>query len=185
MAIDIQTTFRSGGRKLIDLLEYCVRSMQFDALFLFLTGEFREHPTDLKALALYDGFCAPQAVARIRAEDVLPPKNLRILADIQPLVLRRQVIETGAGARGEDEHLPRPLLPPKFLFDYIVLHLEQGEGNQLDAIRANYDSRLEPMDNLPGGKMNAVQQHFVDHIWGPKLRPFLVAAGFRRIANIA
>jgi hypothetical protein len=47
-----------------------------------------------------------------------------------------------------------------------------------------YDPRLAPQQNLPGGKMGAAQRHFVEHIWRPVARPRLLAAGFWQIANI-
>ncbi len=51
-------------------------------------------------------------------------------------------------------------------------------------IRETYDPALEPVENLPGGKMTAGQRMFVERVWRPKLRPHLVQAGFLRVASI-
>jgi hypothetical protein len=76
------------------------------------------------------------------------------------------------------------LLPPKYLFDALDLHL-RNNSRGLRAIKRNYRVRLSPVKNLPGGRMNAAQRHFVDRVWEPMLRPRLIMAGFRRVTAIA
>ena len=181
MAIDIDSIFARGGKKLIDLLDYGVRSVQPDLLFVFLVQEYRQHPTTPKAVALYDNFCAPHAAARVSAVEMLPPLNLHLQIAMRPLILNLGQVQD---ARAKATMAPPLLLPPKFFFDAIDLHLRQKSAG-LRAIKRHYRIRLSPVKNLPGGRMNAGQRHFVDRVWEPILRPQLVAAGFRRMTAIA
>ena len=71
MAVDLRAIFASGGRPLIDSLEFCVRSVRMDPVFAFLEVEFRLQPTSPGAIALYDVFCAPEAPARLSTHDAL------------------------------------------------------------------------------------------------------------------
>ena len=75
MPIDIDQVFSRGGAELIELLNYCVRSVQMDPIFGFLVDEYRLCPTAPKAVALYDMFLAPEALARIDAAALLPPRE--------------------------------------------------------------------------------------------------------------
>jgi hypothetical protein len=165
MAADLHEIFQRGGKALVDLLEYCVRSMQTDIVFSFLVREYRIHPTAAKALALYEMFCAADAPARIAAPRAFPPYAMRIHAAVQPL-------------------LQNPTLPPKYLFDFIVAELEKGSESSFHNVGSHYDPGRDPWENLPGGKMNAGQRAFVEKVWEPTIRPRLVQAGFRRIADI-
>jgi hypothetical protein len=80
---------------------------------------------------------------------------------------------------------PPPLFfPAKFLFDFVDQHLRKKSA-ALRSIKRRYRPDRSPIANLPGGKMNAGQRQFVDKIWGPALRPWLIAAGFRRLTAIA
>jgi hypothetical protein len=179
--IDIDDIFRRGGRKLVNLLDYAVRSIQPDVIFIFLVEEYRLHPTTPKAAALYDIFCAPQAPARLSAMEVLPPANVQIEAAIRPL--RLNLAQVQAAAAGSPIVAPL-LLPPKYIFDSIVLHLRKTSRG-LRAIKRHYRPSRSPMMNLPEGRMNEAQRYFVDKVWEPNLRPRLVAAGFRRMNAIA
>src|SRR5829696_3291893 len=85
MAIDLDHIFTHGGKALIDLLNYCVRSVQMDPVFAFLVEEYRLSPSQAKAVALYDMFAAPGAPARISAEDLLPPRELALQIIIENL----------------------------------------------------------------------------------------------------
>ena len=181
MPIDLDSIFARGGKKLIGLLDYGVRSVQPDLLFIFLVQEYRQHPTTPKAVALHDIFCAPRAAARVSAAEMLPPLNLQIQSAIRPLLLNLALVEE---ARTKSIAAPPLILPPKFLFDAIDLHLRKKSAS-LRAIKRNYRVRLSPVKNLPGGRMNAGQRHFVDRVWEPVLRPRLITAGFRRMTAIA
>lgn len=181
MPIDIDTIFTRGDRKLISLLDYAVRSVQPDLLFLFLVQEYRQHPTTPKAVALYDVFAAPQAAARVSATELLPPLNFQLEVAIRPLKLNLAQIEE---ARAKATAAPPLFLPAKYLFDALDLHLRK-KSPSLRAIKRNYRIRRSPVQNLPGGRMNASQRHFVDKVWEPILRPRLIAAGFRRLTAIA
>ena len=181
MPIDLDKIFDGGGKELIDLLDYGVRAVRLDLIFIFLVQEYRLHPTTPKAVALYEIFCATPAPARLRAPEVLPPINLQIEAALRPLRLNLTQVEA---ARASGASAPPWILPPKFLFDAIALYLRE-KSPALRAVRRRYQPKRTPIANLPGGKMNAGQRHFVEKIWEPKLRPWLVAAGFRRMGSIA
>ena len=79
---------------------------------------------------------------------------------------------------------PPLILPPKFLFDTIDLKLRR-ESSRLRAVSRRYRPNRSPLENLPGGRMNAGQKYFVEKVWEPNLRPRLVSAGFRRVGSIA
>jgi hypothetical protein len=181
VAIDIDKIFSRGGKELIDLLDYGVRAFQPDLLFIFLTQEYRQHPTTPKAVALYDIFCTPQSPARLSAAEMLPPINLQLEAALRPLKLNVAQWQTAQAAASPALPL---ILPPKFLFDGIVQHLRERSPG-LRRVKRCYRIKKTPLANLPGGKMTEGQRHFVEKIWEPNLRPRLVDAGFRRVASIA
>ena len=166
---------------MINLLDYAVRSVQPDVLFIFLVQEYQQHPTAAKAVALYDVFCAPKALARVSASEILPPFNIQIEAAIRPL--RLHLAQTQA-APAAAEIVPPLILPTKSLFDPIVLYLRKKSAG-LRAIKRHYRPSRSPFANLPEGRMNAGQRYFVDHVWEPVLRPCLIRAGFRRMTAIA
>ena len=181
MPIDIDAIFARGGKDLIALLDYGVRSVQPDLLFVFLVQEYRQHPTTLKAVMLYDAFCATRAVARLSATEMLSPNNLQIEVAMRPLKLN---VARVAEAHAKDTVVPPWILPPKFLFDALVLHIREKSPG-LRAIKRRYRPTLSPVKNLPDGRMTGCQRHFVDRVWEPILRPQLIAAGFRRVTAIA
>jgi hypothetical protein len=156
--------FARGDRPLIDFLDYSVRSIQSDLLFMFLIRDYQGIPSAAKAVALYDMFCAPQAPGRISSRTLLPPFDSRLAKAVTPL--------TGSG-----------LLPPKYLFDFLYTDLAKNSPS-LKRIR-RYKTDRSPVENLPDGKMTAPQRHFVEKIWEPIIRPRLVTAGFWRVAAIA
>ncbi len=198
MAMDINQVFLRGGKQLVELLEFSVISLQPDPLFAFLVGEYQLRPTAEGAVALYDVFCAPDTPARISPADVLPPRNLRIQQDIEPLrihLLQHERARSAMQGRQETEEsqqdqlatedmeIPSISMPGKYIFDTILVRVWQGQP--LRNLAHRYDPGLSPQENLPDGRMTASQKHFVDKIWEPQLRPYLASAGFRRIANIA
>jgi hypothetical protein len=183
MAVNLDQTFESGGKPLLDLLDYCVRSVQMDPVFLCLVREYRLHPTAAKALAIYEVFCAPTALARISVAHALPPGNRRIESAVA--VLRQQTRAADATLEQPRELRILPPLPPRYLFDFLVESLEHHAGSSLRKVRRKYNPRLSPIKNLPGGRMNAGQRMFVEKIWEPTLRPQLVSAGFWRVATVA
>lgn len=161
-------------------MDYAVRSMQMDLLFLALVRDYRIHPTTPKAIALYELFCTLQALARISAIELLPPRHLKLQAAVQRF---KPPLRPTGGTDGPGSSLP-PLLPPKYLFDALATHLEQ-RSPVLRNIRKRYKPARSPQANLPGGRMTTVQRHFVDKVWEPLIRPRLVAAGFWRVATVA
>jgi len=179
---DVNGIFSRGGQSLIQLLEYCIRSIQMDPVFVYLVQDFHGSPTVVKAVALYDLFCVPNALARLSVQNVLPPLNLRIQAAIRPFKThwtRAQVLNFG----NPDATMPA-LLPPRQLFDFIATEVQES-SKSFAIIRKSYKPRRSPVKNLPGGQMTAPQRHFVEKIWQPIIRPQLTAAGFWRVAAIA
>ena len=185
MPVSIDEIFRRGGRELVDLLEYLVISFHMDPVFLFLTGEYRDQPTAYRAVALYDVFCAPRAEARVSAVASIPQRDLRLQREIERLRAARERA-TGPHSDHSGPAPGPPLMAPRYLFDAVVNELADTAAEEpLAAILGHYDPERSPHENLPSGRMSAGQRAFVEQVWEPKLRPYLVAAGFRRIANIA
>ncbi len=182
--------FTRGGKPLLDLLAFCVMSYRVEALFAFLVREYRLQPTPERALAMFDVFCAPQAPARMRAIEVLPPRNVAFQSEIERL--REQWIASQVGPVGEatieeerDEtaRLPPPVAP-RYLFDSLMAHLQNLPGDPVGAAGRQFDPALSPAENLPGGQMTAGQRAFVERVWQPQIRPALVAAGFWRVGTV-
>jgi hypothetical protein len=175
MAIDLDEIFQRGGKELIDVLNYCVRSVQMDPVFVFLVGEYRLAPTASRAVALFDIFVMVEAPARIDGGELLPPREIGLQQRIQNLRPR-------PSARGASPALN--IGPDKFIFDSLSEYVGRNRRGAMARIKRRYNPKLGPTDNLPGGKMTSGQRRFVDQIWQPRVRPVLVRAGFRRIANI-
>jgi hypothetical protein len=182
MPIDLDDIFTRGGKPLIDVLNYCVRSVQMDPVFAFLVEEYRLSPTQTKAVALYDIFAAPGAPARINAADLLPPRELALQIVIENL--RRS--QPGPASIPHGGTAPRLQAPPgKHIFDALALHVRKNRRGAIARIKRRYNLKLTPTENLPGRRMTSGQRNFVDQVWQPRIRPALLTAGFRRIANIA
>ena len=180
--IDMNELFSKGGKPLIDFLDYCVRSVQMDPLFLFLVQEYRNSPTAAKAVALFEIFFAPGAPGCTTAARVLPLYDAR-LTEIMRLLRTNWLESQGAGMTAQNVYTP-VLLPAKYLFDSVAGELEKRSAS-LPKIRRRYKPHRTPMENLTGGKMTAAQRHFVERVWQPVIRPRLIAVGFWRIATIA
>lgn len=180
MPINIDAIFSRGGKELIGLLDYGVRSVRPDLLFIFLVQEYRQMPTAAKACAIADSFCAPQAPARVSAVELLPPLNPQIEVAMRPL--RANLAQIAAAQ--PPAPVPPRLLPPKFIFDALDLHLRKKSA-ALRSLKRRYRPERSPVENLPGGKMNAGQRFFVERVWEAVLRPRLVSAGFRRVSSVA
>ena len=180
MPIDIDRIISVGGKELVDLLNYGVRAVQSDLLFVFLVEEYRNAPTSHKAVALYEIFCAPQALARLSAAELLPPVHPQLDVALRPL---RANVAAVNEARVSGSTPPVLLLPPKFIFDAIVLHLKKKSPG-LRQIKRRYRVERTPSANLLGGRMSEAQRYFIDRVWTPNVRPRLVAVGFRRVASI-
>ena len=182
MAVDMPETFQRGGRTLIDFLAYCVMSQQLEPVFVFLVGEYQQRPTATGALAVYDAFCAPGAPARIDAGPVLPPLDLRLEPGMR--LLRDDLQRVAAASQVAEGERLMPIIPAKYGFDFIVEFLRSERLSALEGPARQFDPALSPTENLPGGRMTAGQRHFVERIWQPQVRPQLVQAGFRRVANV-
>jgi hypothetical protein len=157
---------RSAG--MLDFLDYCVRSMQMDPLFVYLVQEYRANPTIPKAVAIFHTFCAPAAVAKVSVKTDDP----HIQNAMRPITVSWTRMQA-ALVFGPGNGVP-PLAPPASLFDRLTE----------DILQTGILARLKH-DYRPAAKMNRIQQHFVEKIWQPIIRPHLVAAGFWRIAEVA
>jgi hypothetical protein len=179
---DIAEILSKGGEGRIALLRYCVMSITLEPVFLFLVQEYRLRPTHLSALALYDVFCAPQAPARIRSPEALPPRDLHLSSAAGSI--RRQSAALQSPDLGDESVQISITLPHRNLFDRIGDALQRDPQGHVARVARQYDPARTPHQNLPGGRMTAVQKHFVEEVWRPVVRPRLVVAGFWQIANI-
>ncbi len=172
-----------GGAPRIAFLRYCVLATRVEPLFVFLVQTYRLRPGHAAALALFDGFCARQAPARLGAIALLPPAELRLESAIAPV--RAQWSQMQSPLAPDEDAAIAIATPPRHLFDAIVSGLTQDAQGPLARVCAAYDPRLTPEENLPGGKMTAGQRHFVEKVWNPVVKPRLVGAGFWQIADLA
>jgi hypothetical protein len=182
MAVELSGLFARGGPDLIAFLDYCVFSVQMAPVFAFLAVDFGSNPTASRALALYDVFCAAGAPARLKADAVLTPRDLRLDGPMRDL--RWRLLASRQPRTTEDDPVVPAPLPPRFLFQFILDHLNDDPESVLHVAARSFDSSLSPSANLPGGRMSPGQRAFVDGVWRPRVRPALVAAGFWRITNI-
>ncbi len=207
MPVCTKTIMQRGGRELIELLTHCVFSFNTDVLFLYCVGEFQLRPQAVSAIAIYDVFCAPTAPARISDLSLIPPKDVRIEQTIAQLRQAFQAAtcdpplsggvadDESGGARqddrqdaGQDESTqpvrPAVPLPPRYLFDLIAANLTVSEQAKIATLEGYYDPKRTPQENLPGGELTDVQRVFVDHVWTPRIRPYLVSSGFWRVSTV-
>ena len=176
-----QATLAAGGAGRVAFMQYCVRSVTPEPLFLFVAGEYRFRPSHHSALAIYDVFCAVDSPARIRFPDALAPKELRLAATINEL---RSQVEPPAGL-SEDEKSRLGQIPPRLdLFGHLAGRVAGSREGPLAELARRYDPSLTPDQNLPGRRMNANQRFFRDKVWGPLIRPRLVSAGFWQLGSI-
>jgi hypothetical protein len=170
--MDILETLDRRSKGTLDFLDYCVRSTQLDPLFVFLVQEYRVNPTIAKAVALFHTFCAPAAPAKVSVEADFEQMQ-RTMRPITVSWTRMQaalVFGPGQGAP--------PMPPPTWLFDGLAEKIMRA--GIVGKLKSAYQARIDPSE-----EGNRVQQHFVEKIWQPIIRPHLVAAGFWRIAELA
>ncbi|QDV83849.1 hypothetical protein [Planctomycetes bacterium TBK1r] len=211
MPVCTKTILQRGGRELIELLTHCVFSFNTDVLFLYCVGEYQLRPQAVSAIAIYDVFCAPTAPARISDLSLIPPKDVRIDQSIAPLRQALQaatcdpppsegVADDESGGAGQDQRQdagqdavqdesthpdgPAIPLPPRYLFDSIAASLSVSEQAKIATLEDYYDPKRTPQENLPGGELTAAQRAFVDHVWMPRIRPYLVSSGFWRVSTV-
>ena len=200
MPIQLEKLFAGGGRPLIDLLSHCVRSINTDALFLYLVGEYKFRPEAAAAVALHDVFCSPHSQGCIHARSMLSPRDLRLQQSIEPLRATLHALDEvphdapaiatteEVKTDGEVESMTetaiaiRPPLPSPYVFDHVYRSVRSSA--RIRDLEANYDLARTPNENLPGGEMSAAQRMFVDNVWIPHIRPHLASAGFWRITTI-
>jgi hypothetical protein len=93
-SIDVNALLSGGGEGTVKLLQYCVRSVTMEPLFVFFARQYQHRPNHLTALTLYDLFCASNAPARLAAAALWPPFDLRLIAVMQ--MLRTQLAQMQA-----------------------------------------------------------------------------------------
>jgi hypothetical protein len=180
-SVDLDAILRAGGAHRVALFQHCVKSVTMEPMFLFLAQEYASRATRAGALALYDAFCAPNAVAKITAPGALPPDSLRLAAAIGAI---RRESDQQQSAIADPELPVRSTAIDRHLFNDVAAAIRDDRHGPLAALAARYDPQLSPVENLPGGTLNGGQRHFVDMIWRPRLRPRLVASGFWQISTI-
>lgn len=170
--MEVLETLDRRSKGTLDFLDYCVRVMQLDPLFLFLAQEYRINPTIPKAVALFHTFCAPGAPAKVSIE----PDQDRMQHVMRPITVSWTRMQA-ALVFGPGNAAP-PMPPPSTLFDSIVDKIMRA--GVIGKLKRAYQARYEPPDDT-----NRVHEHFVEKIWRPIIRPHLVAAGFWRISELA
>lgn len=182
MAVDPWKLLWAGGRGAIDLLEYCVASVQLEIVFTYLVADYRNRPTAERAIALYDGFCGRGAPGRIEAGGALPPRSLRLTQEIERI---RQGLADVELYNASGPESPKPMaIPPRHLFDAVVAAVTAADHEGVQRIAESYDPALSPAQNLPGGRMTEGARAWVETVWRGQLRPALVRAGFARVAAV-
>ncbi len=183
MPIDLAATFERGGKGLIDLLQFALVSARPELVFVFLVREYRARPTAAGAVALYDQFCAPHAPARVRADDVFPPRDLALPAALAPV---RAVVGRAAAFRPTaDAPDPPPVpTPPRHLFDRAAAFVMADPDGPAAACGREFDPDLGPLGSLPAGRPTPGQRAWTETNWCKLARPALVAAGFWRVAAL-
>ena len=185
--IDVEALLQAGGKQRVELMRYCVMTVNVEPLFLFVAGEYRLRPTHAGALAIYDVFCDARSAARLSAYELLPPRDLSLPMEIERLRGAMRLLESPAEA-GEETDDPAARSVPagasRALFDALVRGVRADSNGKIRAIASTYDPQLSPEENLPGGKMTQAQRRFVDAVWIPFARPVLAGAGFWQVATI-
>lgn len=179
--------FFGESRVLVNLLQFSIFSARPEPLFVYLVREYRNRPTAAGALGLFDQFCAPQAPFRLRAVELLPPRELTLAAAVATIraAVERSRVPPPPPVAGEDP--PRPVrvpIPPAALFLRIEEALLTDPDGELARVAATFRPDQGPFENLPGGKLTPGQRAFVDGVWLKRVRPALLAAGFGRVGSL-
>ena len=182
MTVDITRVLETGGEERVALLRYGVMSVTPEPMFVFVVQQYRLRPTPVAVQALHDVFCMAGAPARVRCPAVLPPRDLHLTAASE--AIRRQQAWLASPSAEREATGGAITVPHKHLFDRVVAALRADPEGPLARVSEQYDPARAPLQNLPGGRMNAAQKHFVEKVWRPIVRPKLVAAGFWQVANI-
>ena len=193
MSIKLDEIFSSGGRDLINLLEYSVLSINVDLIFVYLVREYRLRPSAVAAIAVHDLFCCADSPARVSCEAALFPKDVRLTQAISPYragspdasSVENALPQESSDQDAKTARFEAPSLPPRYIFDSLARRINAEDESALIHSLASYSVALTPHENLPNGELSAVQRRFVEHIWQPIVRPELVAAGFWKVASIA
>src|SRR5688572_27769073 len=112
--MQVLETLDRRGKATLDFLDYCVRSMQLDPLFVVLVEEYRANPTIPKAVALFHTFCAPGALAKVSVN----PDEGHVQAAMRPISVSWTRMQA-ALVFGPGNGAP-PMPPPMGLFDRVA-----------------------------------------------------------------
>ncbi len=157
-------------------LEFCVSTGAMEPLFVRLVEEYRAAPTTSKAVALYDIFCAPCAPAKVDADPLLPPHDMRIQKAMRPIKLNWTRMQA-AFVFGPLTHVyGKP--PSRSLFDAIARYLTCSDS--FKRMRQKYQAWAKGKKERDG-----FQEHFVQRLWAPIIGPHLLAAGFSDLPALA
>jgi hypothetical protein len=169
--MEVLETLDRRSKGMLDFLDYCVRSMQTDPVFVFLVQEYRCNPTIPKAVAIFHTFCSPGAPAKLSIDT----DDQHLLNAIRPITVSWTRMQA-ALVFGPGNGAPPPP-PPSWLFDGLAQQIMRG--GIVGKLKEMYQTERA------ADRINRVEQHFVEKIWQPIIRPHLVAAGFWRIAEVA
>ena len=118
---DLDLIFSGGGKPALELLEYCVRTVRMEPVFVFLVSDYRLHPSAGKALALHDVFCAPDIRFRTITWETFRAGSGMLSSTIHSV--RTAVLKaTAANLAAPQQRLPATL-PPRHVFDSLVAEL--------------------------------------------------------------
>ena len=180
--LSLEQIVAAGGRGRIDLLRHCVQTVTLEPLFVFLAGEYRQRPTHVAALALFEMFCVPAAPCLLRAHQALPPREPMLAASVR--AIRAQWLQLQSPQPVAAEDAVAITVPTHGLFDNVVRAVTNDPDGPYASLARRYDPALTPAENLPDGRMTQAQRLFVENTWKPVARPRLVAAGFWQLAAI-
>jgi hypothetical protein len=175
-------TCRSGGKGLVDVLDFCVFSVEMDPIFLYLVQEYRLQPTGGRALALYDLFCPAGAPARLSVTNVLPPRDCLLPQLIQRV--REPRLACVDAEADPPRFVPAPQVPGKHIFDGIAKAILEDTEGGVWRVESRFDPERGPRGSLPQGGLGPSQRQFVEGVWKRTVRPALVQAGFWKMATI-
>ena len=161
-------------QRMDSFIEFCVSAGEMEPLFVRLVDEYRAEPTISKAVALYDIFCAPCAPAKVKADPLLPPHDLRIAKAMRPIRLNWTRMQAAFVFGPTTRISARP--PARSLFDAIARYL--AESDRFRGIKRRYTA----WSRERASTANDFQEHFMRRIWEPIISPHLLAAGFSELA---
>ena len=186
MPVVVEDLLSQGGSETIAFLQFALCSARPEPIFVYLARDYRFKPTLAGARALFELFCDTNAPARLDIESALPPRDLSLSSSINQIRRAHEATQLPPPVDAEGKPLRRPGPPaiPNYLFRTLEDRLLTDPEGAIARLAAIYDPQRGVYENLPGGKINPGQRHFVENIWVKRVRPALTTAGFWRVANL-